>query len=102
MVTELVVPLSTDPPLFFVVTAEVELPAVAVLVSPVTLIDTAVPAPTETGLVTVYVRVLPANATVPALIPVTVPTAGVPAVPDATVIVTDVNVAVVAVVNVNV
>ncbi len=72
------------------------------LVSPVTWIDTAVPELMLTE-VNVYVSVVPASDTLPPAATedgVTVPTAGVPAVPDGTVIVTEVSVDVDAVVNV--
>jgi hypothetical protein len=51
--------------------------------------DTAVPAATASGVGTVYVRVVPARAAVPAPRPLTVPTPGLPPVPEGTVMVTD-------------
>jgi hypothetical protein len=69
-----------------------------VLPKPVRRIATATPAAIEAGVVTVYVNVVPDKATVPAPMPTTEPTTGVPEVPVGTVIVTDDKVPVVAVV----
>jgi hypothetical protein len=97
----LVVPVSTVAPAdVFVVTVELYEPTVTVFFSPVTPIDTAVPAGTDFTVVTVYVIVVVARAAVPAPSPLTVPAAAVPVVPVGKVIVTVLTVAVVAVTNV--
>jgi hypothetical protein len=100
-VTAGLVPLSTVVPAFRVVMVDVLLPAVVVLVSPVIWIDTRRPALIEAD-VNEYVSVVPASATLPpaaTLAGVTVLTAGVPAVPVGTVMVTELRADVVAVVN---
>ena len=102
VITAGAVPLSTPPEALRVVMMAVYVPGVDVLVSPVTWMEIVVFDGTEIPFVTVYVSVAPASATAPDPMPFTVPTAAVPAVPDGTVMVTDVSVAAVAVVKVNV
>jgi hypothetical protein len=99
--TEPVVPVSTEPALLLVVIVDVYVPAVEVFVSPLSFIDTAVPAAIVVA-VNEYVSVPLARETVPPeMLPgLTEPTAGVPAVPDGAVIVTELSDEVVAVVNV--